>query len=231
MCEARAVLGCVRFLEGFYLLLATKRRCAGEVAGHKVYGIDATGLVPLLSAAAQRALPGRGGGGAAAEARYRRVLGALPLTTEFYFSYSYPLERTAQHNFGGGGGTAPGGGWGPEGRFGAFGPRSDRVWNANLTAPLRAAVGHASWVVPLVHGFFEQRLLSLLGKPLTLTLIARRSRQVRSAVGAVVGVAAGAEERASLHTIRDNQSHGLPPPPPACLPPCSLRGRGTGSAA
>ena len=29
--------------------------------------------------------------------------------------------------------------------------------------------------MPLVHGFFQQRLLSLLGTPLTLTLVARRS--------------------------------------------------------
>ncbi|PNG99027.1 Polyphosphoinositide phosphatase, partial [Tetrabaena socialis] len=51
------------------------------------------------------------------------------------------------------------------------------TWNAFLTAPLRRALGgNPRWTVPLVHGFWEQRRLSIYGRPLTLTLIARRSR-------------------------------------------------------
>ena len=52
-------------------------------------------------------------------------------------------------------------------------------WNAHLSRPLRAALGDAAaarWLVPLVHGFFEQRRLSLLGRHMRVTLIARRSR-------------------------------------------------------
>lgn len=45
--------------------------------------------------------------------------------------------------------------------------------------PLREALGHDRWVLPLVHGFWQQRRLALFGRTLTLTLVARRSRQVR----------------------------------------------------
>jgi hypothetical protein len=41
---------------------------------------------------------------------------------------------------------------------------------------LRTAIGSERWVTPLVHGFWQQRSLSILGRALTVTLIARRSR-------------------------------------------------------
>ena len=33
VCEAQAIIGCVRFLEGWYLLLVTKRRYLGTICG------------------------------------------------------------------------------------------------------------------------------------------------------------------------------------------------------
>eukprot|EP00951_Prasinocladus_malaysianus_P040499 scaffold466466_cov51-Prasinocladus_malaysianus.AAC.1 len=41
---------------------------------------------------------------------------------------------------------------------------------------LRRAVGNSNWVLPLIHGFWQQRSLSVFGKILRVTLIARRSR-------------------------------------------------------
>ena len=42
--------------------------------------------------------------------------------------------------------------------------------------PLREALGNDRWVVPLIHGFFQQRTLAVFGQTLTITLVARRSR-------------------------------------------------------
>lgn len=108
---------------------------------------------------------------------------------------SWPVHQTAQRTFGQApeqwwsGGAAAGEAGEGCGVGGAFG--SHRVWNEFLSRPLREALAESSggisggssgdchrWVVPLAHGFFEQRPLALLGRPLTLTLIARRSRQV-----------------------------------------------------
>ena len=41
---------------------------------------------------------------------------------------------------------------------------------------LRTALGNDRWLTPLVHGFWQQRSLAVLGRALTVTLIARRSR-------------------------------------------------------
>ena len=42
--------------------------------------------------------------------------------------------------------------------------------------PLRDGLGNDRWVVPLIHGFFQQRTLAVFGQTLTIALIARRSR-------------------------------------------------------
>lgn len=41
---------------------------------------------------------------------------------------------------------------------------------------MRQALQSSSWVIPLIHGFWQQRSLSLFGRSLTVTLIARRSK-------------------------------------------------------
>ncbi|GAB4817891.1 hypothetical protein N2152v2_004937 [Parachlorella kessleri] len=165
VCQAVGVIGCFKFLEGYYLLLVTKKRHVGTLCGHKVYGIDSTALVPLISSATHRAFA-RDKEAAAAEQRYRKLLAGVSLNTDFFFSYSLPLWRTVQRGFG------------PQAGAAADPPfASDRVWNEWLTRPLREAVGHDGWVLPLVHGFWQQRQLALFGRTLTLTLVARRSRQ------------------------------------------------------
>ena len=42
--------------------------------------------------------------------------------------------------------------------------------------PLRQVLQSSSWVIPLIHGFWQQRSLALFGRRLTVTLIARRSK-------------------------------------------------------
>eukprot|EP00878_Enallax_costatus_P019817 GHUV01020920.1.p1 GENE.GHUV01020920.1~~GHUV01020920.1.p1 ORF type:complete len:519 (+),score=162.58 GHUV01020920.1:114-1559(+) len=50
------------------------------------------------------------------------------------------------------------------------------VWNAYLTRPLRATINSTRWTLPLIHGYWEQRQVSVFGRQLTMTLLARRSR-------------------------------------------------------
>lgn len=73
--------------------------------------------------------------------------------------------------------TAPGGGFDVPTALHDF--DSMFSWNCHLSKSIRTALGDAAaahWLVPIVHGFFQQRHLSLLGRRLVVTLIARRSR-------------------------------------------------------
>eukprot|EP00891_Asterochloris_glomerata_P001020 jgi/Astpho2/1020/e_gw1.00016.22.1_t len=155
VCEAVGIIGCVRFLERYYLLLVTKSRSVGTVCGQKVYGISETALVPLLSNGKML--------DCAAEKRYRRILlSGVELNKDFYFSYTYNLGQTLQASL-----TA-------EQPHDCF--ESRFVWNEYLSRPLRKALSNGRWAIPLIHGFWQQRTLSLLGQTLTLTVVSRRSK-------------------------------------------------------
>lgn len=49
--QAYGIIGCVRFLESFYLLLVTKKEQQGSICGHKVYSVADTALIPLVQPA------------------------------------------------------------------------------------------------------------------------------------------------------------------------------------
>lgn len=51
----------------------TKKRYVGSLCGHKVYGIEATALVPLISSATHKSFV-RDKEAAVAEQRYRKLL-------------------------------------------------------------------------------------------------------------------------------------------------------------
>jgi hypothetical protein len=48
MAQAYGIIGCVRFLDSYYLLLVTKREHRGSICSHKVYCVADTALIPLL---------------------------------------------------------------------------------------------------------------------------------------------------------------------------------------
>lgn len=193
--KACGVVGAIRFLQGWHLLLTTRRRRLGTVCGHEVYGVDATETLyipnPVLTGELTRspvaasivdtatqagtALGKFFGVDAAAaipvddamkERRYLRTLAAVDLTRDFFFSYTYNVEASVQANLAGGTSV--------EERLGSM-----FVWNAHLMRPLVEALGAEAasrWVTPLTHGFFQQTLLSVFGRPFTVTLVSRRSR-------------------------------------------------------
>ena len=169
-----ALLGSIRLVTGHHLLLAKERVPLGTVCGHAVYGVGATELVRVASASPRRDArdayrsPRRAAADAdAEERRLKRLLSRVDLTGGFFFSHTYRLTATLQAN--------------------AFDPdaalRRDFdsmfAWNAHLSRPLRAALGEdaaSRWLVPLVHGFFSQRVVDLVGRRVRVALVARRSR-------------------------------------------------------
>ena len=169
-----ALLGSIRLVTGHHLILAKERVPLGTVCGHAVYGVGATELVRVASASPRRNArdahrpPRRAAADAnAEERRLKRLLSRVDLTGGFFFSHTYRLTATLQAN--------------------AFDPNaalrrdfdSMFAWNAHLSHPLRAALGEdaaSRWLVPLVHGFFSQRVVDLVGRRVRIALVARRSR-------------------------------------------------------
>ncbi|CAA6664591.1 unnamed protein product [Spirodela intermedia] len=152
------IVGFVKFLGPYYMLLITKRRKIGAICGHTVYAITKSEMFALPNSAVRLDMAN-----SKMENRYKKLLCNVDLTRDFFFSYSYHVMRSLQKNL-------------CDGQTGQVVYDTMFVWNEYLTRGIRNHVKNTLWTVALVYGFFKQAKLSVSGKDFKLTLIARRSR-------------------------------------------------------
>eukprot|EP00850_Spirogloea_muscicola_P018409 SM000168S02608 [mRNA] locus=s168:133636:139322:- [translate_table: standard] len=153
--KAYGIVGCIRFLASYYLILVTKRRQIGTICGHDIYSVGETQLVTIPHASVQAEAAN-----SKAELRYKKLLSGMDLTKDFFFSYTYSVMHTLQQNLVLFGSTGAAGGMPFESMF---------VWNSFLSRGLRSTINSTQWTVALTK-------LSIFGRVLVLTLISRRSR-------------------------------------------------------
>ncbi|XP_035539171.1 phosphoinositide phosphatase SAC2-like isoform X2 [Juglans regia] len=152
------IIGFVKFLEPYYMLLITKRKKIGEISGHKIYAITKREMIPIPNPTVRTLMAHSKN-----ENRYKKLLCTMDLTKDFFFSYSYHVMRSLQKNL-------------YDYKTGQHLYKKMCVWNEFLTSEIRNRLGNTLWTVALVHGFFKQVKLSVPGRDFKLTLIARRSR-------------------------------------------------------
>ncbi|KAI4335156.1 hypothetical protein L6164_013828 [Bauhinia variegata] len=152
------IVGFIKFLGPYYMLLITKRRQIGAICGHTVYAISKSEIIPLPNSSVQSDIADSRN-----ENRYKKLLCMVDLTKDFFFSYSYQIMRSLQKNL-----------YGNE--VGQVLYETMFVWNEFLTRGIRNHLQNTIWTVALVYGFFKQDTLVISGQEFILTLIARRSR-------------------------------------------------------
>jgi len=166
-CTTWGLLGFIKFTGPWYMLLITKKSTVAMIGGHYVYQIDGTELIPLTSPdfkMDQRNTE---------ESRFLGILNNLDLTRSFYYSYSYNITRTLQHNI-------------TRERNAIISgvpcaPDDDLntmfVWNNHLLQPaLKSLSSPYDWCRPIIHGYIDQAAVSVYGRNAHITIIARRSR-------------------------------------------------------
>ncbi|KAH8107843.1 polyphosphoinositide phosphatase [Cristinia sonorae] len=153
------VVGFVRFSAGWYMVAISKRSVVALLGGHYVYHCEDTDLIPIS--------PNHKIDKPAEEQRLMNLFKQVDLSKNCYFSYTYDLTNSLQHNL-----TRPH----------SFNERfNDRyAWNHHLmTKPFEGQdppfIG-SCWMVPLIHGHVDQAKLTVLARVVFVTLIARRSR-------------------------------------------------------
>ena len=162
------IVGFVRFTQGWYMIFITKRRQVALLGGHYIYHIDETRLVPI---ALQSKIDKNSD-----EARYIATFQNIDLAKNFYFSYTYDITNSLQKNL-----THP-----------PLAPPtatdSDKaadpllhndmfVWNHYLlSSGFQNLNSKSGWILPLIYGFVDQAKISVFGRSIVVTLIARRSR-------------------------------------------------------
>ncbi|ESQ35070.1 hypothetical protein EUTSA_v10006841mg [Eutrema salsugineum] len=152
------IIGFVRFLEPYYMLLITKRKKVGEICGHTVYSIAESKMIVIPNPAIQTSVAD-----SLAERRYRKLLSMVDLTKNFFFSYTYHLMYSLQKNM-------------CNTEIGNAHDNTMFVWNEYLTHGIRRILQNTTWTVALIYGFFKQNECFVSDEEFVLTVIARRSR-------------------------------------------------------
>jgi hypothetical protein len=157
---AYGIVGFIKFTHGYYMILITDKRQVGTIAGHFVYECAGTALIPLFKTTNTpklfAKLRSRDD-----EQRYKEIFTELDLSKDFYFSYTYDLANTLQHNM-------------------MDSEHEDHKsmfeWNSFLLKPLFEQVSDRMWMLPIIHGYFAQTQISVFGKLVNIVLVGRRSR-------------------------------------------------------
>ncbi|KAI3495678.1 hypothetical protein L1887_38024 [Cichorium endivia] len=152
------IVGFIKFLGPYYMLIITQRRPIGSIGGHIVYAINKTEMIALSDSTTQINLTTW-----RHENRYKKLLSMVDLTKDFFFSYSYNIMRSLQKNS-------------CNDETGHVLYETMFVWNEFLTRGARNVLQNTMWTVALVYGFFKQEKLSISGRDFRLTLVSRRSR-------------------------------------------------------
>uniref|UniRef100_A0A182M2V0 SAC domain-containing protein n=1 Tax=Anopheles culicifacies TaxID=139723 RepID=A0A182M2V0_9DIPT len=177
--SAYGVLGFVKFLEGYYLILVTKRTRCAFIGKHIIYTIKDTAMIRVNESSSKQMHP--------LEQRYVKMFNNVDLNSNFYFSYSYDLTHSLQYNL-----AAPKfvgtrcdivkdeplvwqNRTGEKITYAFRGVSRERfVWNAFHLKPMRDVI-HKDWMLEIIHGFISQSSISIFGRQVYVCLIARRS--------------------------------------------------------
>uniref|UniRef100_A0A1I7WB64 SAC domain-containing protein n=1 Tax=Heterorhabditis bacteriophora TaxID=37862 RepID=A0A1I7WB64_HETBA len=158
------ILGAVRFLEGYYLIVVTKANVVASFGYHSIYKIAEVAMISLAM---------DGISSSSEEQRYVKLfqvviyfkfscifigrmtfpglLQSVDLSTDFYFSYTYDLSRSLQEN-------VLSANWKEDGNR-LLNSDKKFVWNSFLLEPLRNNIISERWFLEVVHGYvaFVQR--------------------------------------------------------------------------
>ncbi|VUZ54943.1 unnamed protein product [Hymenolepis diminuta] len=176
------LIGFIRFLFGYYLIVVTQHREVARIGEHRIYKIEDTKMlyiprdIPFSSTTSDES--GNGRNMQSDESKYLKMFQGVELNRDFYFSYTYDLTKSLQVNMEPLGimGTK----LGPFDKPTAFRSTPDPrfLWNYSLI-PQKfqpTSEGISNWFIGLIHGFVRQALLVSYGMPVSIILLARRSR-------------------------------------------------------
>ncbi|KAI4802362.1 hypothetical protein KUCAC02_020203 [Chaenocephalus aceratus] len=157
-------------------LVITKRRKMADIGGHSIYKIEDTSMIYIPNDSVRVSHPD--------EARYVRIFQNVDLSSNFYFR---GLMNCGRHQL-----SPRRKRFRPRARNDGFDIFEDEglptqvvyglqnepyykyVWNGKLLEHVKDIVHH-DWLMYIIHGFCGQSKLLIYGRPVHITLIARRS--------------------------------------------------------
>lgn len=178
---AYGLVGFVKFLDCYYFTLITQRKKVGCVGSNFIYAIKSAEMYavrPVDTIGSDLSLKSMWRkvnrklsqtNTDTAESRYMGLFQFIDITKDFFFSYTYDLTHSLQHNF-----IMSSPNTFPIPPF-----KEMYEWNKYQTEDMKQVLGDTTaslWTLPIIHGSFQQRRFSLFGRTVDLILMARRSR-------------------------------------------------------
>ncbi|CAN7131142.1 unnamed protein product [Brassica rapa subsp. narinosa] len=133
------IIGFIKFLGPYYILVITERREIGEICGHRVYEVSKSEIISLRNPSVLSNIPN-----SRDENRCTRsscVWWTVDLTKDFFFSYSFNIMHSFQKDI-------------CDHESGATLCKKMFVWNEFLTWGIRH-LRNTVWTVALVYGFLK----------------------------------------------------------------------------
>lgn len=178
--EAYGLIGFIRFTKGYYLSVITKCSQVAVLGGHFMYHVDDTKLIPLQ-------FDYKRADKYSDEEKLLSIFKYLDLGKTFYFSYTYDITNSLQTNFLRNKLAAQNFSKktnNPEAPNVSLSDYNGRfVWNNLLLKPVSSQTEIATydWFQPIIHGFIDQANISIYGRKIYITIIARRSHHFAGA--------------------------------------------------
>uniref|UniRef100_A0A2S2PUL1 Polyphosphoinositide phosphatase n=2 Tax=Schizaphis graminum TaxID=13262 RepID=A0A2S2PUL1_SCHGA len=197
--SAFGIVGFVRLLEGYYMILITKRRRVAVIGREIIYKIEDTSMIYLPNDAYR--IPNVN------EPRYLKIFQSIDLSSNFYFSYSYDVTHTLQVNMSIAQNIPNDLSTGECVFVTRSCPNKIFVWNDYLLKDVRDKL-HPDWILNIMHGFISQSNVSIFGRPIYITLIARRSNRYAGTRFLKRGANKNGEVGNEVETEQIVQDHG-----------------------
>lgn len=175
--QAFGLIGLIKFTRGYYLSVITKCSQVAIIGGHFVYHIDETKLIPLD-------LNYKRPDKYSDEEKLLTIFKYLDLGKTFYFSYTYDVTNSLQTNFMRHKRAAmESSKLEQEAVHENFEHNERFVWNNLLLRPVlsQSDIATYEWFQPIIHGFIDQANISIYGRKIYITIIARRSHHFAGA--------------------------------------------------
>ncbi|KAL0772210.1 hypothetical protein Bca101_037361 [Brassica carinata] len=132
------IIGFIKFLGPYYMLVITERREICEICGDRVHEVSKSEIISLRNPSVLSNIAN-----SRDENKYKKLLCMVDLTKDFFFSYYFNIMRSFQKNI-------------CNHENGATLCKKMFVWNEFLTWGIRH-LRNTVWTVALVYAFFKQR--------------------------------------------------------------------------
>ena len=152
--ECCGIIGFIKFMQGYYAIFCTSRKCVAKIKHSKLYEVEDVILLPLFT---------HNNTNFEAEIEYLKIFKSNDLTQDIFFSYNYNIAQSLQHNT-------------LHNSMLQLNCNNRFVWNYYLISEFASCITNPLWILPVIQGYVHSQQYQYADY-FTVVLISRRCRR------------------------------------------------------